>query len=96
MVWYGTNPYNADSITHCDILSCTGIGSMSIGGSKSGPNFSASVSGHTATWTYSVQNNWRVYSEYNYYTTGLLSGWSQKMRTQATVQFGSSFYTFGT
>lgn len=95
-IWSGANPYNADSIVHSNILSCTGVGSMSIGGSKTGPNMSASVSGHTATWTYTVQNTWKVDTTYNYYTKGLIAGWGQKMNTEATIQFGSSFYTFGT
>lgn len=94
--WYGAKPLKADSIVHSNILSCTGIGSMSIGGSKSGPSMAASVSGHTATWTYTCKNTYKVDTSFNYYTRGLLAGWNQKMNTEATIQFGSKFYTFGT
>lgn len=93
--WMGSTPFNADSITHRDILSCTGIGSMSIGASPSGPNASAAISGTSATYTYSVSNDWRIAINYNYKHTGLLGAWNFGMRTSATVQFGSSFYSWG-
>ena len=95
-VWAGTNPFNADSIVHSDILDCTGVGSMSVGISKSGPSVSTSVSGHTATFSYTAQNTFKINVDYDYYTTGLLAGWSQNMRTAATIQLGSNFYSFGT
>lgn len=95
-VWCGSKPYNADSITHKDVLSCTGIGSMSIGASPSGPNAGASISGCTATYTYSVSNNWRINVNFNYKHTGLLAAWNYSMNTKAVVQFGSSFYSWGT
>lgn len=94
--WFGKTPYYADSISHKDILSCTGTGSMSIGASPSGPNASGSISGTTATYSYSVSDDWKVFIDFNYKHTGLLAAWNYKMRTQATVQFGSSFYTWGT
>ncbi len=95
-LWCGSTPFYADSITHNNILSCTGIGSMSVGGNKSGANFSASVSGHSATWSYSLKNVYHITVDYKYYTKGLLGAWNMKMRTEATIQFGSNFYTFGT
>jgi len=94
--WLGSSPYNADSITHKDILSCSGLGSMSIGISPSGPNASSSMSGHSATYTYSIKNNWKINVNYNYKHTGLLAAWNYSMRTASTVQFGSSFYSWGT
>lgn len=93
--WVGLSPYNADSITHKDILSCSGIGSMGIGASPSGPNASASLSGHSATYTYVVSNDWFINIDFNYKHTGLLAVWNCSMRTAATVQFGSNFYSFG-
>lgn len=94
--WMGSNPVNADSITHKDVLSCTGVGSMSIGASASGPNASTSLSGHTATYSYTVSNKWYINVNYNYKHTGLLAAWNYSMDTKATVQLGSSFYSWGT
>ena len=65
-LWCGSRPFYADSITHNNILSCSGIGSMSIGGNRSGANFSTSVSGHTATWTYTARNVYHITVNYNY------------------------------
>ncbi|NCU26075.1 hypothetical protein EOM86_05055 [Candidatus Nomurabacteria bacterium] len=93
--WLGSSPVNADSIVHRDILSCTGIGSMGIGISPSGPNASVSLSGHTATYSYSLDNDWRINTYYGYKHTGLLAFWNASMRTSATVRFGSNFYTWG-
>lgn len=93
--WLGSTPYNADNITHKDILSCTGIGSMSIGASPSGPNTSASISGSSATYSYSLSNTWRIDVNFTYKHTGLLAAWNYSMRTVATVQFGSTFYSWG-
>ena len=99
-VWIGSNPFNADSITHKDILSCTGIGSMDIGADISsggaGIGVSSSVSGHKATYTYSVSNKWNINVDFNYKHTGLLAAWNFDMDTKSVVQFGSSFYTWGT
>lgn len=94
--WLGSTPYNADSITHRDILQVTGIGSMSVGGSKSGPNISVSLSGHTATYSYSLQNQWYLDVVYNYELNGLLAAWNYRQRAEATVQLGNTFYSFGT
>lgn len=93
--WLGSNPYNCDSITHKDILSCSGIGSMGVGASPSGPNASASLSGHSVTYTYQVSNKWCIDINFNYKHTGLLAAWNYSMRTSATIQFGSTFYVFG-
>lgn len=95
-VWYGANPYNADSIIHQNILSCSGIGSMSVGISPSGPNASVSISGHSATYSYSVSNNWRLEVNYNYKHTGLLAAWNYSTRAAATIQFGTQFYSWST
>lgn len=102
--WEGTagtsTPYNADSITHKDILMVTGIGSMSFGGgiSASGPSgsMSFSVSGHTATQSYTMQNTWLVTTDYHYSTHGMLAAWNQRQRAEAIVQLGYTFYSFGT
>ncbi len=90
------SPFYADSIVHRDILSCTGIGTMGIGISPSGPNASASISGHTATYSYSLNDAWYLDVNYGYKHTGLLACWNLSMRTNATVQIGSTFYTWGT
>ncbi|MDR2267409.1 MAG: hypothetical protein LBE09_07520 [Christensenellaceae bacterium] len=94
--WLGAVPFNADSIVHRDILTCSGIDSMSVGVSGSGPNASVSVSGHSATYTYSIQNYWNISTDYNYYTRGLLAVWNLGQRAEASVQLGYSFYTFST
>lgn len=98
--WKGSSPYNADSITHKDVLSVTGIGSMSFGGgiSASGPSgsMSFSVSGHSATQSYTLQNVWSVNSNYHYTMHGLLASWNQRQRAEATVQLGNTFYSWGT
>lgn len=91
-VWYGANPYNADSIKHKDISTCTGIGSITI----SSGGGSASIVGKTVTFTYNVSNNWRLNVNYNYEFTGLLIALNCKLRTNSTVQFGSTFYVWGT
>ncbi len=94
--WMGTSPYNADSISHNDILSCSGVGSMSIGCNPSGPNVSATISGHSATFAYSLSNTWQINVDFNYKLIGLLAAWNLGMRTSSVVQFGSNFYTWGT
>jgi hypothetical protein len=92
--WLGLSPLNADSIVHRDILSCTGIGSMGIGLSPGGPNLSTSISGHTATFSYTVEDTWYINTNYGYIITGMLAAWNHSVRTSATVQFGSTFYTW--
>lgn len=95
--WMGTSPYNADSIVHQDVLTCSGIGSMDISADTSKTvGVSCSVSGHTATYTYSVSNDWRIDVDFSYKHTGLLGVWNMSMDTKATIQFGSSFYSWGT
>lgn len=95
-VWNGSKPLRADSITHQDILTCTGIGSMNIGINPSGPNASASISGHSATYSYTDSNAWKINVNFKYKHTGLLGAWNKKMATRATIKFGSTFYTWGT
>lgn len=93
--WLGVSPFNADSITHKDILYCSGAGSLSIGASPSGPNASVSISGTTATYTYSVSNEWQININYNYQHR-IFMLFSGGMNTFATVQLGTAFYSWGT
>lgn len=64
--WLGFEPYNADSVTHADTISVSGIGSASFGYPA---GISVSTSGKTATYTYSNQNTWYVVVNYSYSST---------------------------
>lgn len=86
--WYGSTPYNADNITHKDVITVSKIGSVSV--SNSGG--SVSISGGTITNKYSVNNTWQVNVNYDYKVSGYLL--TARFNTAAQVQFGSTFYSW--
>lgn len=88
--WYGYSPYNADSITHKNVIILTNLGGIGI--SNSGG--SCSISGSTITDSFSVKNTWKVNTTYRYDVSAYI--FSFKFKTSARVQFGSSFYTWCT
>lgn len=88
--WMGSSPFNADNITHRDIITTNVIGSLSL----SGGGGSVSISWPEITSSYSVANTWHVDVNYDYTVNGVLL--SMHFNTGATVQFGSSFYTWTT
>ncbi len=90
--WYGSNPFYLTSITHQDIISCTGLGSLSIGITPSGPNASSSISGHSVTYSYTDYNTYQINVELHYKHTGMQAAWNYDMYTHATLQDGSNFY----
>ncbi len=96
--WHGGNPYNADSITHYDILEVNGIGSVSFsasgGVSASGPSGSFGISATSAsnsyTYAYSQRNAWQINVYYSYYSS--IWDWSyMDLFTSATFKFGSTY-----
>lgn len=90
--WYGINPYNLTSITHRDIVCCSGIGTLSVGLSPSGPSATSAVSGHSVTYTYKVENAYYINVDMHYVHYGMVVAWGPYMYTHATLQDGSNFY----
>jgi hypothetical protein len=86
--WMGINPWDADSITHADIIGVGGIGSASFGYPS---GVSVTTSGKTATYTYSAQNCWYVNVDYSYMCS-IGTCFSMSQRSSGTFKFGSSFY----
>ena len=96
--WLGASPYNADNVTHYDVLEVNGIGSVSfsggVGANASGPTVNFGISGSTGsnsrTYAYTVSNNWKVNVNYSYYAEIAQMSWMD-LFTAACFQFGSNF-----
>jgi hypothetical protein len=85
--WLGGNPYNADTVTHTDSISISGIGGASFGYPS---GISVSTSGKTANISYSASNTWYVDVDYTYTASSwLILGVNQK--AIGTFKFGSTF-----
>lgn len=96
--WLGSNPYDADAVTHYDILEVEGTGSITYSGgagaNASGPTANFGISGTTSSkeiaYQYSVSNDWRALVDYSYYAEIYSASWMD-LFTSATFKFGSSF-----
>lgn len=88
-VWFGSSPYNADSIQHTNTVSVSGIGSLSFTTSSAG----ASISGSTMTDTMSVTNSWRIVSNFDYNLKRGVFITGSNFSVSGRVQIGSSFYS---
>ena len=85
--WMGSSPYNADTVTHTDVIGVTKIGGFSVGYPG---GVSASTSGSSASLSYSASNTWHVDVNYTYtINSWLILATSQK--STASFKFGSTF-----
>ena len=87
--WMGTNPFNADSIRHQNIASCTCLGGLSLSTSGGG----GSISGSTMTDSMTVKNTWQINSTFDYTVQATLFIFSTSFGTSGRVQIGSNFYS---
>lgn len=87
--WMGSTPYNADSIQHKNIASCTCLGGLSLSTSGGG----GSVSGSTMTDSMTVNNTWQINSTFDYTVQATLFIFSTSFGTSGRVQIGSNFYS---
>ncbi len=87
--WLGSNPFNADSILHRNIINVTAIGGLSLSSSGGG----GSISGSQMTDEMSVSNNWRVNSTYDYTLTASVFIFGTNFSSFGRVQIGSHFYS---
>lgn len=97
--WNGSNPYNADNVTHYDICEIRGTGTPSFsagaGCNAAGPSVNFGIARASGdkdqAYQYSADNSWRVSVNYSYYAT--ISSWSwMDLFTSSTFRFGSSYY----
>ncbi|HBC30841.1 MAG TPA: hypothetical protein DC024_06305 [Clostridiales bacterium] len=86
--WLGSNPSNADSVVHKNIITVTGIGGLSATG--------LSISGNQATDTMTVTNYWRIVSNFDYTVRVAVAMFSTNFGTHGRVQIGSNFYSVST
>lgn len=107
--WYGSKPYNADTIILTNEVSCEKImGSFSVSGGPQvstesvGASVSAGVSVSSDTtsksYSYSVSNKWNLNVDFSYNArvSGLWLIADIYFETSATTQLGSSFYVTNT
>jgi len=96
--WLGESPFNADNVTHYDVLEINGIGSVSlsggIGANSSGPTVNFGISGssgsNSITYAYTVSNSWKINVNYSYYAEIAQMIWMD-LFTAACFQFGTNF-----
>ena len=88
-VWYGANPYNADSIKHTNTVSVSGIGSLSFSNSGAG----AAISGSTMTDEMTITNYWKVVSNFDYSLKKGVFITNTNFSSSGRVQIGTNFYS---
>ena len=98
--WLGTVPsYNADSISHTNVIWVNGSGkpsySAGISAGTSGVDGSIGVSSNSdgvkSEYSYSLSNQWKVNVDYSY--SGNIWSWSYVgQKTTGTVLLGNTFY----
>lgn len=92
--WYGHDPYNADTIVHSNTFIVRGLGSISVsGGALSTPEVSVSTTGNSATYTYQLNNEWILETNYDVKLKTSF-GVSFDQEAGASFQFGNDFYTY--
>ncbi len=87
--WFGSTPYNADSIRHTNSVYVGGIGSISLSADGAG----CEISGSTMEDVMEVSNKWYIRSSYTYDIKRSIFISSTDFSVAGRVQFGSNFYS---
>lgn len=87
--WMGSNPYNADSIVHKNIISVSSLGGISISSSGGG----GSISGKQMIDEMSSRNTWQINSTFDYTIKASAVILSSNFAASGRVQIGSNYYS---
>ncbi len=93
-VWYGSTPYNADSIRHTNSIYVGGIGKISLASDAIG----CSVDGSTINDVFEVANEWKINTNFEYEIKRAMFMTTSDFSISSRTQLGTNFYSrsFGT